>query len=122
MKVYIASPYSHKDKGLQKLRSEMVTYLTAELLERTPGLITFGPITESHAYQEYRPSLGTGFEDWEKKDKLMLDNSDEIWVIMMKGWNKSIGVISEIEYAEKKKIPIRYLDPFEICPQLKELL
>jgi hypothetical protein len=123
MLAYIASPYSHKISGIQKLRAEVVTYITAKLLANAEGGLTVvGPIAESSRYQDYNDKLPAGFEYWRERDLRSLQGVDIMYVIMMAGWLTSKGVIAEIEYAEENGIPVIYLDPFTVAPELKDVI
>lgn len=107
--VYVASPYSHKNFFVRLHRFYKITKIAA-LLYKKYRICMFLPITQSALMQFLVPSIGGTFAEWKDVDLAAIDRCDEVWVIMMKGWNKSIGVLAEIEYASRNK-PIKYIDP-----------
>lgn len=117
--IYIASPFSHPSRWVMKLRWAIVTAIGAKLVNE--GIHIFGPITESHAYDEFGVEQ-SGWEFWREHDLLMIDKCDELWVATMKGWMQSKGVQSEIEYAKKLGKPIHYINIFDYLPELLELI
>lgn len=34
-----------------------------------------------------------------------------LYVLKIDGWDKSLGLLSEIEFAQERKIPIVYIEP-----------
>lgn len=115
--IYLASPFSHKDKGIQKLRWALVSYVGAQLVNE--GHHIFGPITESYTYTQFGVD-GSEWEFWEAHDKLMLKKCDELWIVMIKGWETSVGVGAEMDYANANNMPIKYIDP-ELYVTIEEL-
>ena len=107
--IYLANPYSHKNKYIQDMRFLVTSYIGSKLIEK--GFHIFSPIVESHNYAEVNPALKTDWEYWKAHDLLMIDKCDEVWVITMKGWENSIGVCAEIEYAYQQNIKVIYIDP-----------
>lgn len=99
--IYLAVPYSDDNKETRLERFELVTRLSALLLQQF-DIALFSPITHSHIIGElmpekYRIPSDFAFNFWAKgQDTVFLDLSDELWVFMLSGWNKSKGVIYEI--------------------------
>lgn len=113
--VYLASPYSHKTKRVEKLRMEAIDAIAAELHIQYKNIAFILPITTSCAMRKQRSSLGGAFEEWAKRDYEFLKRSDELWVVMLPGWLISVGVLAEIKFMEKQKNKkIRYLDPYTL--------
>lgn len=64
----------------------------------------------------YSPHLNSGFIDHPKTDEFMLAANREILkrcdaVVVMQGWEKSIGTKLEIAYAKENGIQVIYIDP-----------
>lgn len=112
----MACPYSHPKKHVRLKRWHEITLIGALLIEQ--GYHVFGPITESHCYSEIADGIGKGWDFWKEHDELMLSKCDELWVVTMEGWDKSIGVKGEIEYATKRGIPITYVSPESIIGEM----
>jgi len=110
---YLASPYTHEDDNVRKERYETISKVGACLVSQ--GYHIFGPITESATYQKYGNEIGIdlegGWDYWEQHDKLMLSKCDGLIVVMLEGWNKSTGVLAEIEFAKKFMLPVFYVNP-----------
>lgn len=114
--VYIASPYSPTTK-FQKLpiissivkflRARQITRITANLLEEH-NIAPICPITCSRQLAKFMKPHDGSFSLWKHIDYSYIDRVDEVWVIMMRGWQESTGVQSEIKYAKRKKIPVIY--------------
>jgi len=102
--IYLASPYTSKSQALTKLRVELVVHAVAGLLKK--GALVFSPIVNSHCVDAY---LGTCPELWYAIDTKYMDRCDELWVLMLPGWERSAGIKKEIEYAKQKGMPIRYI-------------
>jgi hypothetical protein len=109
--VYLASPYSDKSAKVRKQRAEDITRIAADLTAKYKHAM-FLPITQSHAMKKYRPDLGTDFNAWKHIDLYMVaEKCDECWVVKMKNWDKSVGVLAEIECAKYIGKPVRYIHP-----------
>lgn len=93
---YLAAPYSDKDHYLERARFEMINIAAADLLRS--GMLVFSPISMSHPIAERSP-IGGNFESWKRLDEEMLRRCDGIAVLHLEGWDKSVGVAAEIEYA-----------------------
>jgi hypothetical protein len=106
--IYIASPYSHKNQSIMNKRLRDVTIISAKLTKKY-GYAMFLPITQSAAIARHEPSLGGDFKSWKSIDIFLVkEKADEVWVIMLKGWDTSIGVTEEIKCARKYQKPIKY--------------
>lgn len=108
--IYIASPYSHKSALIRHFRVESIDKAIGKLQDRYPYAF-IGPITQSARTVEYMKSKGTGFESWETRDLTYISRCDEVWIVKLAGWEKSVGVIKEIAFALENNIPVKYLTP-----------
>lgn len=106
--IYIASPYSHKSPSVQEERYMEITKAIGKLQDRF-NYAFIGPITQSHNTVRFMKSKGTGFTSWELRDLTYISHCDEVWVVKLPGWKKSIGVTKEIIFAEENLIPVKYL-------------
>ena len=50
---------------------------------------------------EINPEIGGDFDTWRDFYETMIDWCDQLWVLMLDGWEDSVGVQAEIEYAER---------------------
>jgi len=65
------------------------------------------PIAFSHPVAKY--GLPTDWAYWADYDSWCLEVCDELWVLMLIGWEDSVGVTAEIELATQLGMPIRYI-------------
>jgi hypothetical protein len=85
----------------------------------------FSPISQSHYQAEIGGLKGT-WDFWRLVDIEFLKRCDELWVLTLDGWDKSVGVLAEIAYAKRNGIPIKYLSfdgkALDIAESVEELL
>jgi len=105
--IYLAGPYTHKSKRVMNAREHALTIYAADMVMK--GLHVWSPITESHQYSKVL-DLATNWEFWREHDLLMLSKCDELRVLMLDGWDVSVGVTAEIEEAKRLHIPIVYVE------------
>lgn len=108
---YLASPYSHPDKKVEDERYQLVAQVAANLVDH--GHLIFCPITHARPmapYRQLKPRLnGSGFNSWEHMDLEFIKRCDELWVVCLEGWDKSVGVQAETKFARSCGKPVRYL-------------
>lgn len=104
---YLASPYSHPDPIVRDFRFRAARKYTYECLRR--GIHVYSPIAYTHQFAVDFDMNGP-FAQWEKFDFDMIDRCDELVVLMLNGWDQSVGVKAEIEYARRKGKSVRYVD------------
>lgn len=105
--IYLASPYSHPDAAVRQRRFQAACRAAAELIRR--GHVVFSPIAHSHAIAQHGLPVDWGF--WEEQDRRLLAACDELWVLMLDGWEDSRGVQAEVAIARKLGKPVGYLAP-----------
>ncbi len=105
--IYIASPYSHKDKNVVEYRVKSVAQYSAKLLiNKQPSI---SPITVGTTILKYA-NLPSDFEFWKQFSLDLLAVCTEIHVLMLDGWRESIGVLAEIEFAIENNIKLTYIE------------
>ena len=102
---YIASPFSHEDPEIKIQREADAKRAEAFINDTYSGVRAYSPIAET-ADQERRGVVPQ--EGWYLYDFSELDKSDILVVLMLDGWENSIGVALEIAFALGKRIPIYY--------------
>jgi hypothetical protein len=107
--IYIASPFTTEDPQLKEYRFEVVCAVCAVMM-RESGLHVFSPI--AHGYPIAKYGLPTDWGYWEDACKVMISRCQRFVVVMLDGWDKSTGVLAEIEYAKKMGLNIEYIDPW----------
>jgi hypothetical protein len=103
---YLANPFTHEDPAVMDKRLEDVTEAAVQLL--LLGVHSYAPISYNGKWSKDR-KLRTDWEFWEPFDKNFLHRCDGLIVLKLDGWEKSVGVTSEIEYAKGLNKPIFYI-------------
>jgi len=105
--IYLASPYSHPDPAVREQRFREACVAAAALLRA--GHAVFSPIAHSHPLVAH--GLPTDWSFWERQDREHLQRCDEVVVLMLDGWEASVGVREEIRIAREIGKPVRFVDP-----------
>lgn len=94
--IYLASPYSHSDPAIREMRYRQAEEAMVQMLRS--GEAVYSPIAMTHAaVARYNLSLESGY--WRPHNYAILARCDELRVLKIPGWDSSIGVGEEIEYA-----------------------
>lgn len=91
---------------LRDIRYEIVEKVATLLINE--GYCMFEPIATCY-HKEQKYHLPCNFEYWAERDKLAIDRSDGIIVVCIDGWDKSNGVMKEIEHAWDTGKPVYLL-------------
>jgi|SRR6516225_289064 hypothetical protein len=108
--IYLASPYSHPDAGIREQRFQAACRAAATLLRS--GHCVFSPVVHSHPLVAH--GLPTGWAFWQHVDLEHLRWCDVVVVLMLEGWEESVGVQAEIRTARALGKPVRYLTLEEV--------
>lgn len=109
--VYLASPYTHKDKAVEVQRYEAVLAAWRWLLENNADYHYFVPIIPSHQLCVGGRTLPGDWKFWAAFDSMMISRCDEFWVLTLPGFKESVGVTAERKLAAELGLPIRFLVP-----------
>lgn len=105
--VYVASPYNHPDDDYRYLNFLKVSKYSARMIAN--GHVVISPIAYGHPLLSYS-EMPYDFEFWSNFCLSILNKCDELHVLTLDGWDKSRGVLEEIEYAKKMGIEIKYVE------------
>lgn len=105
--IYLASPYSHPDPAVREFRFREACRAAAKFMRC--GQPVFSPIAHGHCICTY--GLPTDWRFWEPFDRRQLERCDEVVVLMLDGWQESVGVQAEIRIAGEYGKPVRYVAP-----------
>lgn len=108
---YAATPYS-KYPGGHEAAFIAACQVTATLIRH--GQPVFCPIAHSHPIAIHGNLSLTDHNIWLPADRPLMDAAGGILVVMLEGWDESIGVRHEIEVFQKAGKPIAYLQPVAI--------
>ena len=105
--IYLACPYSHYSGTVRNNRFLSATHAAVYLMEVHKEAV-FSPITHSHPMNEL--GISGDFATWIEMDLSILSLCSKLVVLKLDGWEKSIGVATEILEAQRLSISIEYLD------------
>ena len=102
--IYVASPYSDPDPGVQHQRYLDVSYAVVQLMQQK--IPAYAPIVHCHELA-LNFNLPGDAEYWQEYNTAFLNKADAVYVVKLPGWDKSKGVRQEIELAWALDIPVR---------------
>ena len=105
--VYVANPYTGTDYE-RNVRFLAVEKYTAHLIHE--GGTAISPIVHNHVLA-FRNDLPHDFKFWQKYCLNLLMVCDIVHVLMLDGWEDSVGVQGEIAEAKELDIPVFFVDP-----------
>ncbi|HEY1066543.1 MAG TPA: DUF1937 family protein, partial [Pirellulales bacterium] len=111
--VYLASPYSHPSQDVRQQRFERVSQIAAQIL-LDDYVLPFSPIAHSHpiaVYGQMLEAMTNAWAAWQELDIAFIDRCDAIVVVQLDGWDKSVGVAAEIDYARSRSMAVIYFNP-----------
>lgn len=108
--IYLAAPYSHPDVAVMEARYHQINRNVLALM--ADGRLVYSPITHNHVLAQ-AADFPRGWQFWAKHDLEMLRKCEILNVLKMDGWQESVGVQAEIEFAREMKIPVFWLTPIE---------
>lgn len=103
---YLASPYAHENRAIMKHRLNIATQMAAHLFEQ--GVFVFSPLTHNVDIDALTSSKG--WQKWKQYDLSLLEHCDRLILLKQPGWEKSVGVADELNFAIKHQMPIEYIE------------
>jgi len=103
--IYLASPYTSDNPAVRQQRFEAACCAAAAMIRQ--GQTVFSPIAHSHAICAFGVPVDWRF--WSRHDRRYLEACDEVAVLMLDGWQESVGVQVEISIARELGKPVTYL-------------
>jgi hypothetical protein len=109
----MASPFTHKSKRVRDMRAKLATKAAIDLLKH--NIMVFAPIPYNANWtRNDSGGLPVEWSFWETYDKNFLHRCDGLIILQLEGWNKSVGVTAETQYAREIGLPIFKLSPKDI--------
>jgi len=106
--IYLASPFSDQEPKVRQQRFDAVCEVAARLMRN--GMKIFSPIAHSYPIAQHGLPL-TEWNFWEEMDREHLEHCTHLIVLMLDGWEQSVGVQAEIKMAREMGKPVTFLDP-----------
>lgn len=104
---YLAAPYSSDSPSVMADRLWRINIFAAKLLAE--GELVYSPISHSAGIADVG-NLPASYAYWERLDRTMLGYCRRVVVLTLDGWEQSIGVAEEIQYATELGLEIEYRD------------
>ena len=105
-KIYLASPYTHKDPAVMQERFERVCKKAGALMNE--GYLVFSPIAHGHPIA-LAVNLPKDYEFWEEYCRSFVQWADEVWILKLDGWHVSVGIEGEIITAQAFNKLIKFI-------------
>lgn len=103
--IYLASPYTHPNEAIRIRRFILARdFVHSHLCE---NVILFSPIVYTHQLAMTH-QMPVEAQFWKFFNEDILRKADSMWVLKIDGWDESVGVLHEIEFAAKIRLPIEY--------------
>jgi len=110
--IYLASPYSHPEESVREDRFQAACEASGGLMKK--GYRVFSPIAHTHPIA-VKCDLPKGWDYWEQYDRVMIEASSHLIVLMIDGWMDSKGVEAERRIAESLDMPVYFGTYGEVC-------
>jgi len=105
--IYLASPYTHEDQAIRELRAEQGNIAAGRLMIAT-GECIYSPIAHGHAVYKSHGELPLNWEFWQGQCFPMLDLCDSMAVLMLEGYENSVGIMAEVNYIKNLGKEVTY--------------
>jgi hypothetical protein len=106
--LYLATPYTHPDPQIMRQRFELACIIAGELMKK--GHYVFSPIAHSHPIALHS-TLGGAWAQWQDFCTLMVNRCDQLGIVTLSGWSKSVGIAEEAAIAAHLGKPTFLIDP-----------
>lgn len=107
--IYVASPYSDPDPAVRRERYEIICNFVQARARRENHVTLYSPIVHWHPISETY-GLPGHFEFWKRINFAMILASSAVWVVRLPGWEGSLGVQSEINFAKESNKHVTFID------------
>lgn len=105
--LYLGTPYNDENKAVEEERLAIFRKIAAEI-EISGDYHVISPMYTLYLI-EHGHKLPTTWDFWKSYGELLISKCDVIYIIKSQGWDKSKGVIGEIELAKKYNKPLKFL-------------
>jgi hypothetical protein len=106
--IYLCSPYSHPNAFVREMRylrtMEELTFMLKG------GLHVYSPIVHCHELAKVS-DMPKDAEFWKAYNFTMIAGAEYVNVLMLDGWQTSVGIAGEVEEAKRLNIPVAYFEP-----------
>lgn len=112
--IFLSAPYSASSESITEQR--MIWYCQVAALLLLDGHNVISPLLNHWVRKCGNLDVGGDWEFWQDYSEDLLAVCNALYVIKLPGWDQSIGVKGEIDFAKQRNIPIYEIEPtFENC-------
>lgn len=115
---YLAAPYSHPDPAVRQRRVDEVLVVGARLA--STGEVVFCPTPHGHALS-LAGDLPITHAFWMPQCLAFLRHAQKVKVLMLDGWQASVGIGMEIRAAAVLGIPVEYIEHYVNPLRMQEM-
>ena len=115
--IYLASNYTKHPLGIERAFN-LVCVEAARLMRA--GHAVFSPIAHAHPIAEHGGLDPLDHEMWMVQCRAMLPRMDRLVVLMLDGWERSVGIAEEIELMEAMGKPVSFMQPGSVPQDLPQ--
>jgi len=105
---YLASPYTHRDSDIRRLRLDQTRLCFVWLLKQK--IWVYSPILHCRETSILH-SLPTEWDFWWPLNRAMLEAADKLMIFTLEGWEDSEGIKKEVDFCHNNGKPITYVHP-----------
>ena len=105
--IYLASPYTNRSFATKDWRACRAAEISIEIWKQL-GIVAYSPIAAWHPWLSTL-NLEAEYPAWAIQDKEIVRRSDELWVLMLEGWETSGGIKDEMNFARSEGKPVKYV-------------
>ena len=106
--IYLASPYSHPDPGVRFYRYVQARRFVGQRFQ--VGEHVFSSIVYCHPIAE-QIALPTDHLYWLEFNKNFLLAAQSVYLLKIDGWEDSLGVTQELDFARRHGLPVKEWEP-----------
>jgi hypothetical protein len=104
--IYLASPYSHPDPKVRQSRFEAACRCAADLMRM--GKVVYCAVAHTHPIA-VAGKLPNGWSFWKDQDAPFLRLATELYILQLKGWDKSVGIQAERDFMWTAGKPVHFI-------------
>ncbi len=105
--IFVAAPYGNPDLMVVEVRVFQIMEYCGKLLEKGESCIS--AVIFGHPIIKLNKNVRVDWKGWKALCSTLIVASTELHVLMLNGWENSIGVQEEIKLAESLGIKIIYI-------------
>jgi hypothetical protein len=109
---YLASPYTHSEPEIQEQRFKLACSAVSAMTNA--GRRTFSPVVHNHPVSVSHSEIANDFAFWKPFCEAMLYRSNRLAVLLIDGWQESVGVRAEFDLAVSIGLPIDLIKQCEL--------